>query len=461
MKKEQKDAVILTEGVIWKQVLRFLVPIVIGSFFQQLYNMVDTIIVGHYVGTDALAAVGSTGPITALLVGFFVGVSSGATVVIAQYYGAGLAKRVSDAVHTAVALALISGLLVTVIGIATTHPILQQMNLPEKIVGDASTYLIVYYAGCVGNLMYNIGTGILRSVGDSRRPLYILIACCAMNIVLDLAFVLIFRLGVFGVALATVLSQLISAILVLACLMRTTDVYRVSLRKLRMNGSILVEIIRIGLPAGFESVLYNVSNIIIQAFINEFGTAQIAAWASTGKLDAIVWLMMQAFGIACATFVAQNFGAKKYDRMKQSVRTILKMDLGTTVVLSLIIYFFCPYLMRIFTPDAEVIANASYIIRFFAPFYIIYVLVNVFAAVIRSCGEALPPMLITTIGICGLRFAWLFIALPLHHTIGMLCLSYAVSWAVTAAVFTVYYLRKRWLTRCIARLESHGPVEVY
>lgn len=461
MRKHNEEPMTLTEGVIWKQVLRFLVPIVIGSFFQQLYNMVDTIIVGHYVGTDALAAVGGTGPITALLVGFFVGVSSGATVVISQYYGAGLTKRVCDAVHTAVAIALISGLLVTGIGIATTYPILNRMHLPDKIIGDSATYLIVYYAGCVGNLLYNIGTGILRSVGDSKRPLYILIACCAANIVLDLAFVLLFHWGVFGVAFATVLSQLISAILVMVCLIRTNDIYKVTLRKIRIHGSILVEIIRIGLPAGFESVLYNVSNIIIQAYVNEFGTAQIAAWTSTGKLDAIVWLMMQAFGIACATFVGQNFGAKKYDRMKQCIRTIMKMDFGTTAVLSVILFFFCPYLMRIFSPDAEVIANASYIMRFFAPFYIIYVLINIFASSIRACGEALPPMLITTIGICGLRFAWLFIALPLRHTIDMLCLSYAVSWSVTGAVFTVYYLKKKWLARCIKRMETHGPVEVY
>ena len=460
MKKNAEPAS-LTEGVIWKQVLTFLVPIVIGSFFQQLYNMADTIIVGHYVGTEALAAVGSTGPVTSLVVGFFVGVSSGATVVIAQYYGAELRRRVSDAVHTACALAVLSGLLVSLIGIATTYPFLRAMHLPKDIMGGAATYLIIYYAGCVGNLFYNIGTGILRSVGDSKRPLLYLIVCCGANIVLDLLFVLVFHWGISGVAFATILSQLISAALILRQLMVTTDIYRVSLKKIRLHGQILREIIRIGLPAGFESALYSISNVIIQAVVNGFGTAWIAAWSTTGKLDAIIWLVMQAFGIACATFVGQNFGARKYDRVRDCVRTIFLMDAGAVAVLSAMVYLFCPFLMRIFTSDAEVIANASYVMRYFAPFYVIFVLINVFASTIRACGEALLPMLITTIGICGLRFLWIFLIVPLHRTIGMLSLSYGVSWAATGAVFTVYYLRKKWLARCKARLASEGPVEVY
>ena len=454
MRHSKQENLTLTEGVIWKQVLVYLVPIVIGSFFQQLYNMADTIIVGHYVGTKALAAVGSTGPVTSLLVGFFVGVSAGATVVIAQYYGADFPQRVSDAVHTALALALISGLLVTGIGIAITYPLLRSMNMPADVLPDAALYMIVYFAGCVGNLLYNIGTGILRSVGDSRRPLYILIACCVLNILLDLLFVLAFRWGVFGVGFATILSQLISAILVLVCLMKTTDVYRVSLRKIRLHVQVLKEIIRIGLPSGFESVLYNVSNIIIQSYVNAFGTAQIAAWSTTGKLDAIIWLIMQAFGIACGTFVGQNFGAGKYDRMRKCIRTILVMDFGSIAVLSVIVYTFCPFLMRIFTEDAEVIANAAYMMRFFCPFYVMFVFINIFASSIRACGEAMTPMLITTIGICGLRFLWIFLILPLHHTIGMLSLSYGVSWTVTAAVFTFYYLRKGWLRRCMGRMQT-------
>ena len=453
MKNQNHNENTLTEGTIWKQVLVYLIPIIIGSFFQQLYNMADTIIVGHYVGTDALAAVGSTGPVTMLLIGFFVGVASGATVVISQYYGARRTKRVADAVHTAVAMALISGVLVTVIGIAITGPILSVMNLPDNILPDASLYMIVYFAGCTGNLLYNIGTAILRSVGDSQRPLYILIACCVLNVVLDLAFVLLFHWGVFGVAFATILSQLISSLLVLYVLMKAKDCYRVTLRKIRLDFSILKEILRIGIPTGFESVLYNVSNIIIQAYINGFGTAQIAAWSTTGKLDAIIWMVMQAFGIACGTFVGQNFGAGKYDRMSKCIRTILLMDFGSVAALSVLVYGFCPTLMRIFTNDAEVIADAAYIMRFFAPFYVVFVLINIFASSIRACGESLPPMLITTIGICGLRFLWVFLVLPLHHTIGMLSLSYGVSWSVTAIVFTIYYLKKGWLRRCMGRAD--------
>ena len=316
----------ITTGVIWKQLLIFFFPILIGTFFQQLYNTVDTIVVGQYVGTQALAAVGTTGTMINLLVGFFVGVSSGATVIISQFFGAGDAKNVSRAVHTSMALALVGGLIIMVLGLLTARPSLVMLGVPEEILGDALTYMNVYYAGIIACMIYNVGTGVLRAIGDSRMPLYVLIVCCLVNIVLDLLFVVGFHWGVFGVAIATALSQVVSAVLIMLRLMLTRESYRVELKKIRFDRSILKNVIRIGLPAGMQSVLYSVSNLVVQASINSFGTDAIASWAAIGKIDGFIWMVMSAFGIAITTFVGQNFGAQKFARVKKSIRVCLMMS---------------------------------------------------------------------------------------------------------------------------------------
>lgn len=318
----------ITEGVIWKQLLLFFFPILIGTFFQQLYNTVDTIIVGQFVGTEALAAVGTTGTVINLLVGFFVGVASGATVIISQYFGANDRESLSKSVHTSMALAVAGGVVIMVIGIVTARPTMLAMGVPDDIMDDAVLYMNVYYLGIIGNLIYNIGTGILRAIGDSRMPLYVLIVCCLANVVLDLLFVVVFHWGVFGVAFATVLSQLISAVLLMIRLMGTQEAYRVELRKIRFHKDILKNVVRIGLPAGLQSVMYSFSNILIQASINSFGTTAIAAWAAIGKIDGFIWMVMNAFGIAVTTFAGQNFGARQYDRMKRCTRVGLGMCLA-------------------------------------------------------------------------------------------------------------------------------------
>lgn len=452
-RRASSESMNLLEGVIWKQILSFFFPILIGSFFQQLYNMVDTIVIGHAVGTNALAAVGATGSIISLLVGLFVGIAGGATVVIAQYYGARDAERMEQAVHTAIALSLSGAILLMMIGIPTAKPLLRMMNVPEEILGDASMYMQVYYAGIIGNLLYNIGTGILRSVGDSRTPLYILIVCCIVNIVLDLTFVLAFQWGVFGVAFATILSQAISAILVLIILMRTNDMYKVSLKKIRFHGMLLKQIIRIGLPNGMESVFYSISNVMIQTAINGFGTVAIASWSAIGRIDSVMWMVMQAFSISVSTMVGQNFGAKQYERVKKVANTGLWMNMASIFVVSVIIYAFCPIFLSIFTEDTAVIETGSMFLRVLAPSYMAYVIINVFACVIRGCGESFQPMLITVVFICGLRMIWLLVFLPMFHTMANVAMSYPISWVVTSVIFVVYYLRGRWMKRCIRRVE--------
>lgn len=441
----------ITEGVIWKQLLIFFFPILIGTFFQQLYNTVDTVIVGQYVGKEALAAVGTTGTLINLLVGFFVGLASGATVIISQFYGRGDNKNVSDAVHTSMALAIAGGIVMMVLGIATARPCLELLDVPEDVMDGALTYIIVYYCGIIANMIYNVGTGILRAIGDSKMPLYVLIACCLANIVLDLLFVVVFHWDVFGVALATILSQVISAFLIMLRLMSTTDSYRVELKKIRFHGKLLKDVIRIGLPSGIQSVLFSVSNLLVQASINSFGTDAIASWAAIGKIDGFIWMVMNAFGISVATFVGQNFGAGKYDRVKKSARVCLLMTLGTILTLSALLFFFRVPLLRFFTNDDAVVEIGQQFFQILAPSYFTFVFVEILSGVVHGAGDALKPMLIICFGSCGLRVLWILLAVPLHRSMQMVAMCYPVTWVVTAAVFIIYYCRMNWLRRSISR----------
>lgn len=445
----------ITEGVIWKQLLLFFFPILIGTFFQQLYNTVDTIIVGQFVGTEALAAVGTTGTVINLLVGFFVGVASGATVIISQYFGANDRENLSKSVHTSMALAVAGGIVIMVIGIVTARPTMLAMGVPDDIMDDAVLYMNVYYLGIIGNLIYNIGTGVLRAIGDSRMPLYVLIVCCLANVVLDLLFVVVFHWGVFGVAFATILSQLISAVLLMIRLMGTQETYRVELRKIRFHKDILKNVVRIGLPAGLQSVMYSFSNILIQASINSFGTTAIAAWAAIGKIDGFIWMVMNAFGIAVTTFAGQNFGARQYDRMKRCTRVGLGMCLGTIIALSALLFIFRYQLLMFFTGDAEVVNIGAQFCLVLAPSYFTFVFIEILSGAIRGAGEALQPMLITCIGVCGLRVVWILLMVPYWHTMQMVAMNYPVSWVITAVIFVIYYLRGKWLDRCIKR--EHDP----
>ncbi len=441
----------ITQGVIWKQLLLFFFPILIGTFFQQLYNTVDTVIVGQYVGKEAVAAVGSTSTLLNLLVGFFVGISSGATVIISQFFGAGDRENVSKAVHTSMALALAGGGIIMVVGLLTGRASLTWMGVPAEIIDDAVLYLNIYYAGILTCMIYNVGTGILRAIGDSRMPLYILIACCLVNILLDLLFVVAFHWDVMGVALATVLSQTVSAALILIRLMCTGESYRVEFRKIRFHRSILKNVIRIGLPAGLQSVMYSVSNLLIQASINSFGTDAIAAWAAIGKIDGFIWMVMSAFGISVTTFVGQNFGARKFQRVKRSALICLGMALGATIALSVALVLFKQPLLRFFINDDAVVRLGSNFFRILAPSYFTFVFIEILSGAIRGAGESLQPMLITCFGVCGLRILWILIAVPLHHTMEMVAMNYPVTWVITAIVFIVYYFRMNWLKRCMKR----------
>ena len=452
MKRERQLTNGITEGIIWKQLLYFFFPIVLGTFFQQLYNTVDAVIVGNFVGKEALAAVGgSTSTLINLLVGFFVGLSSGATVIISQFYGARKAKETSQAVHTAVALGLVGGVLFTVVGLLCSEWALNLMETPEEIMDQSLLYLRVYFGGIIFSLLYNVGAGILRAIGDSKRPLYFLIVCCIVNLVLDLLFVAVFHWGVFGAAFATTLSQVTSAVLVMVSLLRSTEMYGLAIKQIRFTASILKDMIRIGFPAGMQSVMYSVSNVIIQSCINTQGTDAVAAWTAFGKIDGIFWMIMGAFGVSITTFSGQNFGAQKYDRIKKSVRVCRLMAFAVSALISVILLFGGHYVMRLFTDDNAVIAYGMRMIRVVSPFYFTYVCIEVLAGAVRGAGDSLLPMLMTCIGVCLLRVVWVWTAVPYSNTIETVIFSYPLTWAITSVMFIIYYLQGGWLKRCIRK----------
>ena len=430
----------ITEGTIWKQLLIFFFPILLGTFFQQIYNTADAMVVGRFVGKEALACVGgSTAQIINLIVGFFVGLSSGATVVLAQYYGAKDENNVSRAMHTAAAFAIMGGLIITVLGIILTPQMLALLNTPENLMEGSALYLRIYFAGAIFVFIYNIGSGLLRAVGDSKRPLYFLIICCCLNIILDLVLVVGAHMGVAGVAVGTFISQGVSAILIIITFMRTKDMYQLKPKRIHIYGSIFKSLLHIGLPAGLESVLYTISNMIIQASLNSFGTDTVAAWTAYGKMDSMFWMVLSAFGISITTFVGQNFGARKYDRMRKSVRVCLGLAIGVSLILTLFFIFLGQYVFMLFTTDTSVIDIGMGIMRIMLPGYTIYVFIEILAGALRGTGDVIIPMIITCGGICVLRVVWILIAMPMRPQISTIIFSYPISWIITAVLFILYY----------------------
>ena len=430
----------ITEGSIFGQLLLFFFPILFGTFFQQLYNTADAVVVGRFVGKQALAAVGgTTSTLINLMVGFFVGLSSGATVVISQYYGAKKADKVHWAVHTSVAFSVIGGVLFMAVGLVGARWALTAMHTPEHVMDHAVTYIRIYFLGMVPNLLYNMGAGILRAVGDSRRPLYFLIGSCFVNIILDVVLVAVLRMGVAGAALATISSQLFSAILVILCLTRTQDMYKVEWRKIRIDGRMLQRIIRIGIPAGMQSVMYNISNIIIQAGVNNLGTDNVTAWATYGKVDGLYWMMINALGISVTTFVGQNYGARRMDRVRKGAGACMVIGVVLTAIVSTALYFWGYLFIELFTSDPQVQLISQSLIRFMVPTFITYITIEILSGTLRGVGDAWMPLIITGVGVCLVRVIWIIFALPHFNTILAAAFCYPMTWALTSAAFAVYY----------------------
>lgn len=445
----------LTEGPIAKQMIRFFIPIWCGIFFQQIYVTADAIIISKVISEDALGAVGCTSTFINLLIGFFSGIGSGATVVIAQYFGAREHDLVRRATHTALILAAFIGVCFTVIGLLSATPLLQLLNTPTDIFSMAEQYLRVYFLGMVPSVLYNMGSGILRAVGDARRPVYILIATALINIALDLLFTAGLHMGVGGAALATVLSQCIAMALVLGCMYVEKELpIQIRFRDLRPDFHLLGRIIRIGLPTGVQSTLFDLSNLLIQASVNAFGTTVVTAWTAYGNLNLIFWMTVSAMGTTVTTFIGQNFGAGNIDRLHKGVRTGLLLSAAGCVALSIFTILFRYPLVHLFATDPEIVDICIHMLWILTPTYITYMGIEIFSGVIRGVGEALVPMVITCLSICVFRVLWVFFVLPMNNTLDMICFSYPISWCIGSLAFVIYYKKGNWLNSRLPDSES-------
>ncbi len=430
----------ITEGVIWKQILAFFMPILLGTFFQQLYNTVDAIIVGQFLGKEALAAVGGgTGTAIGLLIGFFTGLASGASVVISQYYGAKDEERIAASMHTAISLSLVSAAMITVLGLIFSEPLLVAIGTPDDILPLASRYMRIYFGGSVFVVLYNMGAGIFRAFGDSRRPFLFLLAGCIVNIVLDI--ILVPLLHVDGAAYATVASQAVSVVLVIRSLRRRSGPTRLIYSSIRFDRPILINMLRIGLPAGIQSTMYTISNLIIQASINSFGTDTAAAWAAYSKLDQFFWMIVNSFGIAITTFVGQNYGAGRIDRARKGVRECLAMGIGSSIVMTFLFFLAGDLGLRLFTSDQAVIGIGVSIIHMIAPWFVSFFPIELLSGAIRGAGKSLIPTIIMIFGVCVLRIIWIFLASALIPTLGGVLAAYPITWVLTSVLFIIYYAK--------------------
>ena len=433
----------LTEGKIWKVMLRFVLPIFLGTLFQSLYNTIDAIIVGRFAGKEALAAIESVLNFHRLPVSFFVGLSSGATIIISQYFGANKKDEVSKASHTAILFAIVGGLLLSVLSCILSPFFIRLIKVPEEIFYQAQIYTIICFSGIMVSMIYNIGSGILRALGDSKTPFYILIVSNILNIILDLILVVVFNLGVIGVGFATLISQIASAILIFIILLRTKLDCKIYINKIRFYKKYLKEIFRLGLPIGVQSVLYPISNTIIQSSINTFGVNSIAAWAISGKLDFLIWTVSDAFSIAISTFIAQNYGAEKHQRARNGIKAALIMSMVTIFVISSILYLYNKPLAYFLIDDKNIVDLTSKIIKLIAPLYFIYVIGDVLSGAIRGIGDTFNPMIINIFGICVCRVLWIFFIVPLNPTFFMVLYGFIVSWIITAIMYIIYIVYKR------------------
>ena len=438
----------LTTGIVWHKLLLFFVPIAAGTIIQQLYNAVDGLIVGRFVGTNALASVGgSSAQIINMLVGFFVAMTAGASVVIGQIYGAGHKEDLNRAIGNAVAALSFIGLILMGVGILASPSLLRLLNTPEETLEGAILYLTIYFLGVPFVMVLNMESSILRALGDSFHPFIYMVTGCVLNIVMDCLFVIAFGWGIAGVAIATVLAQVANTALLTWQLMQGGKDYQLSIKNLRPKGVYLKNMLRLGVPAGMQSSMYSVSNAIIQVAVNSLGTVVVASWAMSGKTDGIFWAVSNAMGAAITSFIAQNYGAGRTDRVKQCVHQGLLMHFLVTVGLSTMLMLLGIPMLRVLTPDQAVVKTTYTIMSYFVPFYFTWVLVEVLSAVLRGVGDAVRPVLIIGIGICLFRVIWIATVFAHFRTLFSLCMSYVASWSITSIALLFYYRKGKWMSR--------------
>ena len=436
--KRGKD-VDMTTGNITRHIISFALPLLVGNIFQQLYNMVDTWVVGKFVSNEAYAAVGTVGPIVNMLIGFFMGLSSGAGVVISQYYGAKRHEDVQRVVHTAIVMTLILGVLFTGLGLGMAPYMLKLMKTPENVMPESRAYLSIYFSGILGLMLYNVGAGILRAVGDSKRPFYFLVVCALMNTVLDLVFVLAFRMGVRGVALATILSQLTSAILVMGTLLRTEECVKVRIRSLRLHMDMLGKIIRVGIPAAIQMAITSFSNIFVQSYINFFGDNCMSGWTTYAKVDQVIFLPMQSIALASTTFVGQNLGCNQVERARKGVNRALGLALASTAILMVPVMVFAPEIVAFFNDKPEVVSYGSLLLRWLTPFYLLCCFNQIYAGALRGAGNSKAAMIIMLTSFVLFRQVYLFIMSRVWNEILPIAMSYPAGWLLSSVLSSLYF----------------------
>ena len=445
MKAKMKQELDLTQGVIWRQMLRFFWPLWLGMLFQTLYATADALIVGRLVGSSALAAVGNTSAVINMFVGLFSGLAAGATVLSAQFFGARNENSLRRCAGTSLFLAGVLGLVLTVVAVTLAPWIIRAIDTPEDIAADSIVYLQIYALGMIPMSLYNMGAGILRGLGDSRRPVMILVVSSIVNIVLDILLVTVIPLGVAGVAIATTVSQVVSFILVVWIFVRgKCEGLQVLPRDCLPNRWMVGQVLRIGVPTAIQSTSYNFTNLLLQASINTFGTVTVAAWTAYSKVDLLYWLTINSMSATITTFVGQNYGARNLPRVKKGIRTALGMGVGISVFCSVMLIAFCDPLYRIFTDDVQVIAIGGEMLRFLTMFYVLFTVSDVYSGAVRATGDSFWPMILNLVSICVVRLIWVLVLVPRYHTVIMLCCSYPVSWGLGSILFYVYYRTGRW-----------------
>lgn len=440
-----KKSTVMTEGSIWKKILFFSIPLILGNLFQQLYNTVDSIIVGNYIGSEALAAVGSSGSLINLLIGFCIGASAGAGVVIAQFYGARDKEGVRKAVHTTVAIAIVAGIVLTVVGILATPFLLRAMGTPKEVFDQASVYLKVYFGGILFSVVYNMSAGILNAVGNSKRSLIYLMIAATSNIFLDLLFVVVFKMGIVGAAIATDISQLLSCVFILYFLVRSQEVYGVQLRDIRFYDGLLWKILKIGLPTGVQNIVISLSNVIVQSSVNSFGAVAMAGFAAYIKVDGFNILPVLSFSMAATTFVGQNVGAGRYDRVRKGMYVSVAMGVIYTVLTGVLLFLFAPQVIGVFTQNKEVVEYGVYIMKFFCPFYWMLGILHILAGTIRGTGKTMQAMFVFLFSLCIFRVCWIFVVMKVSHKIGSVMLGYPLSWLVGLVLILLYVWKGNWM----------------
>ena len=445
----------MTSGNIWKQLLLFSIPLILGNLFQQLYNIVDSIIVGNVVGSNALAAVGAGSAIIQLMIGFLTGASAGAGVVTSQYYGAQQRDNVRKAVHTTLAIAIVAGAVLSVLGVLITPWILRMIDTPEEVFADAAAYLQVFFAGHFFAVIYNLMAGILNAVGNSKRSLLYLVIAAACNIVLDVIFVAFWDMGVVGAALATDISQGISCVFILHYMCKSSDAYKIKFRDIRFYDRLLSKILKMGLPTGIQNVVISFSNVLLQAAINTFGPAVMAAYSAYNKIDGFIWLPIMSMGMAATTFVGQNYGAQQFDRIHKGQKVVLAMGVIYSVVAAALMLIVGPYCARIFTGDKDVIESCVYMMKYLYPFYWALAVQFIGCGCIRGAGKTMEAMFISVASLCVARMIWILSVQAITHSLLLVIMSYTVTWVLGTVIVLIYMKKVDWIGEG-KELVNHG-----